>query len=113
MLYRWSMLLELYVGRSVYGTVAGVEMVCHTPALQTQLSSQHRMPHSAVTQHSGPMYPAISITIMVRYLLMVNDVLPTSSTATTPGTLRTMKTLNSTKLHFYQLVKIIRIEYLI
>ena len=66
------------------GTGTGVNT--HTPALQTQLSSQQLMPHSAGTQHSGPMYPVISITLMVRYLLMVNDVLAINNTATTPGT---------------------------
>ena len=48
---------------------------------------------------------------MVRYGLMVNDVLPTNNTATTLGTLRTLKTLNTRKLNFYQLVKITLIEY--
>ena len=43
---------------------------------------------------------------------MVNDVLPTNNTATTPGTLRTLHTLNTRKLHFNQLVKITLIEYL-
>ena len=57
--------LELCVGRSVSGTMAGVEMIGQTPALQTQLSSQQRMPHSAVTQHSGPMYLVINIGVMV------------------------------------------------
>ena len=79
--------------------MAGVKMVCQTPAVQTQLSSQQMMPHSAGTQHSGPMYPVIYITVMVTYWLMVNDVLPTNNTATTPGTLRTLQTLITTKLH--------------
>ena len=100
------------MGSGVHGMAPGVEMMGHSPALQTQLSSHHRMPHSAVTQHSGPMYPVMYITVMVRYGLMVNDVLPTNNTATTPGTLRTLKTLNTRKLHIYQLVKITLIEYL-
>ena len=74
------------MGRSVSGTQSGVEMIGQAPAVQKQLSSHHRMPHSAVTQHSGPMYPVLYIGVMVRYLLMVNDVLPTNNTATTPGT---------------------------
>ena len=92
-----------------------VEMIGIGPALQTQLSLQHGMPHSAVTQHSGPMYPVLHITvILVIYWLMVNDVLPTSNTATTPGTLRTLKTLNTKKaLNIRQLAKINLIEYLI
>ena len=57
--------LELCAGRSVSRMLSGVE-ASHTPAVQTQLSSQQRMPHSAVTQHSGPMYPVIYITMMVR-----------------------------------------------
>ena len=105
--------LELCVGRSVGWPGRGASMISHAPALQTQLSSQEMMPHSAVTQHSGPMYPEMNIIGMVRYWLMVNDVLPTNNTATTPGTLRTLMTLNTRKLHIYQLVKISLIEYLI
>ena len=86
-------------------------MILDPPAAQTQLSSLLMMPHSAATQHSGPMYPVIYIGVMVRYWLMVNDVLPTNNTATTPGTPRTIKTLNTKKLHIYQLVKIILTKY--
>ena len=42
---------------------------------------------------------------------MENDVLPINNTATTPGTLRTPRTLKSRKLLFYHFVKIIQIEY--
>ena len=97
--------LELCVGRSVYGTLSGVEMICHPLALQTQLSSQHEMPHSAATQHSGPMYPVMYITLKMRYLLMVSDALATNNTVTIPGTLRTRQTLNTGKLLIYQVVR--------
>ena len=51
---------ELCVGIGVHGMAPGVEMMDQPPALLvTQLSSQQRMPHSAVTQHSGPMYPVL------------------------------------------------------
>ena len=98
--------------RSVNGTVSGVEMICHAPAEQTQLSSQQLSPLSAVTQYSGPLETAI-YTVIVRYRLMVNDVLPTCNTATTPGTLRTLQTLNTRNLYIYQLVKTTLIEYLL
>ena len=79
--------LELCVGRGVMRLGCGAMMMSHGSAVQRQLSSQEMMPHSAVTQHSGPMYPVITIPVTVSYLLMVNDVLPTNNTATTPGTL--------------------------
>ena len=97
------------MGRSVGRPVSGAGG--QSPALQTQLRSQQLMPHSAVTQHSGPMYPVITIPVTVSYLLMVNDVLPTNNTATTPGTPRTLQTLNCLKLYSYQLAKISLIEY--
>ena len=84
--------LELHVGRSALLTMAGVEMMGQAPVVQTPLSTVLMMPHCAVTQHSGPMYPVIYITLMVRYLFMVNDALPTNNTATTHGTPRTQKT---------------------
>ena len=105
--------LELGVGRSVGGAVAGVEMSGQTPAIETPLTSQCEIPHSAGTQHSGPLQTVIYITVMVRYWFMVSDVLPTSNTATTPGTLRTLQTLITRKLYIYQLVKITLIEYLL
>ena len=71
------------------------------------------MPHSAVTQHSGPMYPVIGITMMVRNSSLVNDVLPINNTATTPGTLRVLKTLNTGNMIFYRIVQITPIEYLL
>ena len=103
--------LELCVGSCVWRPRIGAGMSTQAPAVQTQLSSQQLMPHSAVTQHSGPMYPVMYIGVMVRYWLMVNDALPTNNTATTPGTPRTPKTLDIRKLNIYQLVKITRIEY--
>ena len=101
------------MGRSVGRPVTGAGMMIQPPAVQTQLSSQQLMPHSAVTKHSGPMYPVMDISMMVRYSTMVNDVLPTNNTATTPGTLRTEKNLNQGETRdFYQLVQITPIEYL-
>ena len=58
--------LELCVGRSVGRSGCGAGMMSQSSAVQTQLRSQQLMPHSAVTQHSGPMYPVINITMMVR-----------------------------------------------
>ena len=90
----------------------GAGMMIQSPAVQTQLRLQWMMPHSAVTQRSGPMFPVMYITVM-RYTSMVNDVLPTNNTATTPGTLRTKKNLNQGETRdFYQLVQITPIEYL-
>ena len=100
------------MGSSVGRPGGGAGMILQAPAVQTQLSSQQLMPHSAVTQHSGPMYPVMYITLVVMLLLMVNDVLVTNKTASTLGTLRTIETLNSRKLYIYQFVKIIQIEYL-
>ena len=99
------------MGRSVQGTLSGAEMGGQPPALQTQLSSQQEMPHSAGTQHSGPLWTVLRIS-MVRCWFMVGDVLQTTNTATTPGTLRTPQALNTYKLYSSQLVKITLIEYL-
>ena len=103
--------LELNVGRGALLTLTGVEMMGQSPAVQTPLSTVLMTPHSAATQHSGPMYPVIYITLMVRYLFMVNDALPTNNTATTHGTPRTRKTLNPGKLNIFQHVKITLIKY--
>ena len=91
--------------------MAGAGMSGQPPALRTQLSSQDWMSNSAATQHSGQMFPALYFIMMVRYLLMVNDVLPTNNTATTPGTPRTLKTLKTEKLIIHQLVKINLTKY--
>ena len=103
--------LVLSVGRSVSLIISGVQMIRESPAVQKLLSSLLMMPHCVVTQHSGPMYPVLYITVVVLWVLMVNDALPTNNTVTIPGTLGTIEPLKNTKVPSYQVVRTSLTEY--
>ena len=50
---------------SVKRTMTGAQISAKAPAIQALLSSQHKMPHSAGTQNSGPLYTVMYTTVVM------------------------------------------------